>query len=52
VCLALLLVVMFPANVYAARHQVDLAGKPATPLPLRTALQVLFLASAMTVALA
>ena len=52
VCLALLMLAMFPANVYAARHQVDLAGKPATPLPLRTALQVLFVAAALTVALA
>lgn len=51
-CLALLMLVMFPANVHAARHQVDLAGKPATPLPLRTALQVLYVAAALTVALA
>lgn len=32
-CLALLMVVMFPANVHAARHRVTLGGKPATPLP-------------------
>jgi len=51
-CLALLMLAMFPANVYAARHQVDLAGKPATPLPLRTGLQVLYVAAALTVALA
>jgi len=51
-CLALLMLAMFPANVYAARHSVDLAGKPATPLPLRTALQVLYVATALTVALA
>ena len=51
-CLALLMLAMFPANVYAARHHVDLAGKPATPLPLRTALQVLYVAAALTVALA
>jgi uncharacterized membrane protein len=50
-CLALLMVAMFPANVYAARHQVELAGKPATPLLLRTALQAVFLAAALTVAL-
>ena len=51
-CLALLMLAMFPANVHAARHRVDLAGKPATPLPQRTALQLVFLAAAMTVALA
>ncbi len=51
-CLALLMLAMFPANVYAARHRIDLAGKPPTPLPLRTALQVLYLAAALTVALA
>jgi uncharacterized membrane protein len=50
-CLALLLLVMFPANVYAARHHVELAGDPATPLLPRTALQVLFVAAALTVAL-
>jgi uncharacterized membrane protein len=48
-CLALLMLVMFPANVFAARHQVEPAGKKATPLPLRTALQVLYLAAALTV---
>ena len=51
-CLALLMLAMFPANVYAARHHIDLAGKPATPLPLRTVLQVVFVAAAATVALA
>ena len=51
-CLALLLLAMFPANVYAARHQVTLAGKPATPLPLRTAEQVLYVAVAVTIAIA
>lgn len=51
-CLALLMLAMFPANVHAARHGVELAGKPATPLPARTALQVLYVAAALTVALA
>jgi uncharacterized membrane protein len=51
-CLALLLLAMFPANVYAARHQVTLAGKPATPLPLRTAEQILYVAVAVTIAIA
>lgn len=51
VCLALLMLAMFPANVYAARHEVTLAGKPTTSLPLRTAEQVLYVAVALTVAL-
>jgi uncharacterized membrane protein len=51
-CLALLMVAMFPANVHAARHRVALGGKPATPLPLRTAEQLLYIAVALTIALA
>jgi len=50
-CLALLMLAMFPANVYAARHQVALAGKPASPLLLRTAGQVLYVAVAATIAI-
>ena len=51
-CLALLLVVMFPANIYAARAHVLVAGKAETPIPQRTALQIIFLAAALIVALA
>jgi uncharacterized membrane protein len=47
--LALLLLAMFPANVYAARHGGTLAGKPVTPLPRRTAEQILYLAAALAV---
>jgi uncharacterized membrane protein len=36
-----LLVVMFPANVYAARARVTIAGRPATPLSTRLPLQLL-----------
>jgi len=45
--LALLLVAMFPANVRAARERIAIAGKPATPLGLRTVLQLVFLAAAL-----
>jgi uncharacterized membrane protein len=45
VCLALLLVAMFPANVKAAREQVMLDGKPATPLWFRTLVQIVFVAT-------
>ena len=49
-CLALLMLAMFPANVHAARRGVPLAGRPATPLSLRTVLQVVFVAAAVAVA--
>src|SRR5262245_55877602 len=41
--LMLLLVLLFPANVYASRigHTID--GRPHTPLPFRTFLQVLWI---------
>ena len=51
-CLALLMLTMFPANVYAARHRVALAGEPVTPLPLRTAEQILYVGAAVTIAFA
>ena len=43
-CLALLLVAMFPANVKAAREQVMLDNKPATPLWFRALVQIFFVA--------
>jgi uncharacterized membrane protein len=43
ICLAILLIAMFPANVHAARHGLVIAGKPATRLPLRFALQLVFI---------
>lgn len=45
--LALLLAVIFPANVYAARHQFTIAGRPVEPLARRAVLQIVFLAAAM-----
>ncbi|MGY1722868.1 DoxX family protein [Blastococcus sp. SYSU DS0533] len=44
--LAALLVAMFPANVYAAVSDVQIAGEPATALPLRTGMQVLYVVAA------
>ncbi|MFU8852107.1 DoxX family membrane protein [Micromonospora sp. SL1-18] len=49
--LALLMLAMFPANVSAARRSLTLAGRPVTPIGVRTALQVLFVASAVMVAI-
>jgi uncharacterized membrane protein len=44
ICLIALLIGMFVANVNAAQRGVTLRGKPATPLWLRTSMQVLFIA--------
>lgn len=44
-CLAALLLAMFPANIRAALHNVTIGGKAATALPLRTALQLVFIAA-------
>jgi uncharacterized membrane protein len=49
--LTILLLAMFPANVYAAQQGLTLAGKPVTSLGPRTALQVLFLAATITAGL-
>ena len=47
--LAALLVVMFPANVYAAMAGLTLDGAPAMALIPRTLLQLVFLAATLTV---
>jgi uncharacterized membrane protein len=41
--LALLLVAMFPGNVYAALNEVPFRGEPPTPLWLRAPMQLLFI---------
>jgi uncharacterized membrane protein len=38
-----LLVVMFPANVYASRTGHTIGGRPHTPLPFRTLLQIVWI---------
>jgi uncharacterized membrane protein len=48
--LALLFVLMFPANVYAALNGVPMGGAAPTPLALRTVEQVLFVAVAVWIA--
>jgi uncharacterized membrane protein len=42
--LVLMMLAVFPANVRAAREGLDIGGNPATPLPMRTAMQALFIA--------
>ena len=49
-CLAVLMLLMFPANVSAARRHLRLSGRPVTPLRARIPLQVLFVAAAVAVA--
>lgn len=49
--LAVLLFVMFPANIYASQARRS-AHSPNTPLPQRTAMQCVFIAAALFVALA
>ena len=43
ICLALLLVTLFPANVYAALSEIPLRGQAATPLWIRTPMQLLYI---------
>ena len=45
VCLAILLIALFPANIRAAREHLRMGGRPATPLPMRTVLQLVFVFS-------
>lgn len=42
-CLILLLIAMFPANAKAVREKLNVAGRPATPLVPRTAMQIVFI---------
>ena len=51
ICLALLLVALFPANVRAAANGLTIAGRPATPLAARTLIQIAFLTATLAVAL-
>jgi len=50
VCLAILLVALFPANVRAAREHLRILGRPAPGLLVRGAMQVVFIAALMLVA--
>jgi uncharacterized membrane protein len=43
VCLAILLVALFPANIRAAREHLTILGRPAPGLLVRGAIQVIFL---------
>jgi uncharacterized membrane protein len=45
ICLMVLLVAMFPANVRAARNKLTIGGAPTPTLPVRTVMQLVFLAA-------
>ena len=49
-CLAVLLIAMFPANVRAAREHLEIGGAKATALPVRTVLQIVFIAALVVAA--
>lgn len=51
ICLALLMLAMFPANVSAARRGLELGGRPVTPLVPRTVLQIVFVTAAVLAAI-
>ena len=52
VCLALLFIAMFPANVNGAVRHLTLRGRPATQLWLRVPMQLIFIGVALWAALA
>ena len=43
ICLILFLVAVFPANIKAAKEQLSINRRPATPLLLRAPMQILFI---------
>jgi uncharacterized membrane protein len=46
-CLVMLLIALFPANIRAARQGLTIGGRPATALPLRMLLQLVFLVAVL-----
>lgn len=47
VCLVILLIAMLPANMYAARHQLTIGGRPVPKLSLRLLVQLVFIAAVL-----
>jgi uncharacterized membrane protein len=47
ISLVLLLLALFPANIHAARHNLVIAGRPVPRLPIRAAIQLVFIATLM-----
>lgn len=47
ICLIVLLIAMLPANMYAARHQLTIGGKPVPKLSVRLLIQLVFIAAVL-----
>ncbi|MEK3876540.1 MULTISPECIES: DoxX family protein [unclassified Paenibacillus] len=47
VCLIVLLIAMLPANIYAARTQLTIGGKPVPKLPVRIGIQLVFITAVL-----
>lgn len=50
VCLAVLLIALFPANVRAARRRLTILGRPVPKILLRSSIQAIFIAALVMVA--
>ena len=50
ICLALLLVALFPANIHAARKALTIAGRRVPSLPVRAVIQLVFIATLVAAA--
>jgi len=50
ICLAILLVAMFPANIRAARERLTIMGRPAASVPVRGAMQLIFISALLATA--
>jgi uncharacterized membrane protein len=51
ICLAILLLALFPANAYAAKNKLTVGGRPVPSLPIRLLLQLLFILCLIAAAL-
>jgi uncharacterized membrane protein len=47
ICLVILLIAMFPANIQAARQGLTINGKPTPPLGIRSLLQIIFVVAVL-----
>jgi uncharacterized membrane protein len=50
ICLTLLLVALFPANIHAAREKLTIAGRRVPSLPVRAAIQMVLIATLIAAA--
>jgi uncharacterized membrane protein len=50
ICLALLLLALFPANIHAARQNLAIAGRRVPGLPVRSAIQLVFIGTLIAAA--